>query len=242
MYMEGRIKIHRKIDVRWWRSNPNDFSLFLYLLTNANTEEKNYQWHIIKKWDCVTWRKSLALKLWISEDQIRTSLEHLKSTNEITIKSTNHFSIITVCKWEEYQIQNKEPPTKSPTKSLSDPQPIPTPKEYKNIIIKKEDILEILSQEEINKNANQLFIIWKMIENWYSVIKNTKELIDLIEWVNQLWKDYLPRKEDWCLNWEISKKYIRQWEEYFKTLPKAKRNYKLRVRDSFSLYSTPRWK
>lgn len=33
----------------------------------------------------------------------RTALDHLKSTNEITIETTNRYSLITVTNWEEYQ-------------------------------------------------------------------------------------------------------------------------------------------
>lgn len=92
----------------------------------------------------------------MTEDQLRTSLEHLKSTNEITIKTTNRFSVITVCKWEEYQIENKKPPTKSPAVSPTDPQQIPTPKEYKNIeyniecVRTPEDIKNIMGDEYVN--------------------------------------------------------------------------------------------
>jgi len=33
----------------------------------------------------------------------RTALDKLKSTNEITIETTNRYSLITVTNWEEYQ-------------------------------------------------------------------------------------------------------------------------------------------
>lgn len=69
----------------------------------------------------------------MSEQEMRTSLEHLKSTNEITIKSTNRFSVITVCKWEEYQIDNKNQPAKQPAHQQTSNQQATTPKEYKNI-------------------------------------------------------------------------------------------------------------
>lgn len=39
----------------------------------------------------------------ISEQSIRTALTKLKSTSEITIQPTNKFSIITICKYEDYQ-------------------------------------------------------------------------------------------------------------------------------------------
>jgi hypothetical protein len=44
----------------------------------------------------------------MSEMQIRTALEHLKTTKEITIKTTNRFSIITICNYNTYQDENCE--------------------------------------------------------------------------------------------------------------------------------------
>jgi hypothetical protein len=100
----------------------------------------------------------------------------------------------------------------------------------------------LLWEEEINKYSWELSIAWIMIESWYDVIKKKKDIIDLIEWINDLWSDYLPRKEDWCLNWNIGKVYAKQRLEYFKTLAIKKRNHKNSIRTSFSLYSKPKWK
>lgn len=92
----------------------------------------------------------------MSEQEMRTSLEHLKSTNEITIKTTNRFSIITVCKWEEYQIENKNQPSKQPTGQPTSNQQATTPKEYKNIeyniecVRTPEDIKNIMGDEYVN--------------------------------------------------------------------------------------------
>ena len=71
-------------------------SVFLYCLTHANIEDKERRGHQIKAGDLVVGRKELASKLRLSEQMIRTAISHLKSTNEITIKSTSKFSVITV--------------------------------------------------------------------------------------------------------------------------------------------------
>lgn len=128
--------MYTKIDDRGWRSKPNTFSIFLYLLTNANTEEKQYHWHTIKRGDCIIWRKALSKTLGMTENQVRTSLEQLKSTNEITIKTTSKFSVITVCKWEEYQEHKKKPPTEPPAKTPTNHQQTTTPLDIYNYIDK----------------------------------------------------------------------------------------------------------
>ena len=42
-------------------------------------------------------------ELQISERSIRTALNHLKTTQEVTIKTTAKYSIITIEKYDEYQ-------------------------------------------------------------------------------------------------------------------------------------------
>jgi hypothetical protein len=76
----------------------------------------------------------------------------LKSTNEITSKSTNKYTIITVVKWEEYQLLCEKSTNKSTSKLTNDQQTtnkqLTTDNKYNNInkeIIKeKSDILSLL--------------------------------------------------------------------------------------------------
>lgn len=104
----GWIKVHRKIvDWEWW-SDHNTTRLFMYLLLMATHEDIRHQGIVIKRGQLVTSRAKLSLATGISERSIRTSLENLKTTNEITIKSTNRFTIITICKYEDYQLIEDE--------------------------------------------------------------------------------------------------------------------------------------
>lgn len=177
--MEWRIKIHRQIDDRWRRSKPNTFSLFLYLLTNANIKPSYLHWHFIDKWDCVVGRKSTSKHLGMTEQQLRTSLEHLKSTNEITIKTTSQFSIITVCKWEEYQSTEKKQPTKQPTNQPTSNQQVTTSwegknKEYNIDSTKTQSIKYILSDWELIEERG-LDILEEFVNYWSEPNKAGKE-------------------------------------------------------------------
>lgn len=49
---------------------------------------------------------SVAADTNLTPQTIRTCLNRLKSTNEITSKSTNKFTIITICNYDSYQAQN----------------------------------------------------------------------------------------------------------------------------------------
>lgn len=102
------LKLNRGI-LKWgWYSDANTMRVFLDILLNANYEDGEYRGHQIKAGQCVVGRKALAKRLCISEQSVRTALEHLKSTNEITIKSTNKFSIATITNWAKYQCRDDE--------------------------------------------------------------------------------------------------------------------------------------
>ena len=133
--MSGFIKIHRKITEWGWYKDPITKAVFLHLLLTANYREREYMGRKILPGQTVVGRKELAMQLGISEQSVRTALNHLKSTNEITIKSTNRFSIVTVVNWEKYQLRDDELTSKS-TSQLTNNQPttnqqLTTPKERK---------------------------------------------------------------------------------------------------------------
>lgn len=101
--LKGFIKLHRKLVAwGWYQDNPVK-CVFLHLLLIANFTDAEWRGRTLKAGQLVTSIKKLSADLGFSEQQIRTALEKLKSTREITVESTNRFSIITVVNWEEYQ-------------------------------------------------------------------------------------------------------------------------------------------
>ena len=139
--MEGFIKLHRGL-LKWeWYKDQNTKDVFLHLLLNANWEDSRYRGFEVPKGSLIIGRKKIAEELGISEQSVRTALEHLKSTNEITIKSTNKFSIATIVNWEKYQCWNEESTNKSTSESTNEQpttnQQLTTYKEYNNKRIKE---------------------------------------------------------------------------------------------------------
>jgi len=101
--MEGWIKIHRKmLDWEWYNDN-NTKILFLHLLLTANHKEKKWRGQIIKRGQKITSIQHLAEETRLSVRQVRTSLDKLKSTHEITIKTTNKNTLVTIEKYNDYQ-------------------------------------------------------------------------------------------------------------------------------------------
>ena len=94
--MEGWIKIHRKL-IEWeWYNDINTKVVFLHLLLTANHKEKKWQGHTILRGQKLTSLEHLSKEVGLSIQQTRTALKKLKSTNEITIKSTNKYTLITI--------------------------------------------------------------------------------------------------------------------------------------------------
>lgn len=145
----GFIKLHRKMTDWEWYKDANTFRLFVHLLFNANWEDSRYQGHKIPRGSLVIGRKQLALELGMSEQSVRTSLTKLKSTNEITTKSTNKFTVVNIVKYNDYQefeIPNR--PATQPTTQPTTNQQLTTSKE-----IKKERI------EEKKNNKKEISLV-----------------------------------------------------------------------------------
>ena len=93
---DGWIKLHRQL-VHWeWYTDVKTCHLFLHLLMKANHADGNHQGIAIKRGQLKTGTLKLSSQTGLSRQSIRTSLEKLKSTNEISIVATNKFSIITI--------------------------------------------------------------------------------------------------------------------------------------------------
>lgn len=97
------IKLDRKITEWEWFTDSNTLELWVYLLVNAQYQDSSYKGIEVKRGQLITGRKKLAKQLEMSEQQIRTCLDRLQATNEITIKTTNKYSVITIVKYEFYQ-------------------------------------------------------------------------------------------------------------------------------------------
>lgn len=104
----GWVKIHRRLQLWEWYTDSAMVHLFLHLLLSANREAGNWRGIPVKRGQLITGRKSLSKETGISERTIRTCLKRLKSTSELTIETTNLYSIITICNYDEYQSREGE--------------------------------------------------------------------------------------------------------------------------------------
>ena len=82
--------------------------MFIHCLLRANHKEKTWQGKTIKVGSFITSYSNLASECKISVQQLRTSLDKLKITKSVTIKATNKFTIVTICKYASYQVLDAE--------------------------------------------------------------------------------------------------------------------------------------
>ena len=129
VYPKGYFPLWRKITEWGWYKNSNTKAVFIHLLLLCNHKERNYLNYKILPGQCITGRKKLSVDLGLSEQSIRTAINHLKSTSEITSKTYNKFSIITINNYPKYTIATSEPTNNQPATN----QQLTTPNNYKNV-------------------------------------------------------------------------------------------------------------
>ena len=186
--MSGWIKIHRKV-LEWeWYDDPNTFRLFMHLILKANHKDKKYRGQIVKAGCLLTGRELLSSETGLSIQQVRTCLERLKSTNEITINSSRQGTIIQVVKYKDYQVSTNDVTTNQP----QDNQQVTTNKNVKNEkevlldewVAYRRGIRKPLSEATINK------LLTEMNDYTYDKCRYVVDLSISNGWQGLFWDRY----------------------------------------------------
>ena len=108
MANDGYIKLYRKM-MKWgWYTDTNTKCVFLHLLFMACYEPYYVGGTRLEPGQVITTVKEISEGTGISVRSVRTSLDRLKSTNELTIKTSNKNSLITVNNYSDYQGVDKD--------------------------------------------------------------------------------------------------------------------------------------
>ena len=173
---KGFIQLHRSL-LEWeWYDDNNTKILFLHCLLKANYKDKNYRGKTISRGSFITGRDLLANELGLSVQQIRTSLTKLKSTNEITIKSTPQGTVIEVVKYNDYQEATNKTTNDQPTSN----QQVTTTNNINNI----NNINNTMSWID-EADATYLSIC----ENFYKRLVELDRVKKNTEWKSKSWYD-----------------------------------------------------
>ena len=108
MLESGYVRLYRSFLAWEWYTDSNTKDLFLHLILTANWEPKKWRGITVERGQRVYSRASLAREMRLSERNVRTALNHLISTGEVTSQSTPQYSIITVKNYDLYQQATNE--------------------------------------------------------------------------------------------------------------------------------------
>ena len=100
---QGWIKLHRTM-MNWeWYTDLPVKVLFLHLLLSANHQPARWQGMTVDRGELITSLEHLAQATGLSVRNVRTALNKLKKTGEITVKVTHRFSLIKIENYSLYQ-------------------------------------------------------------------------------------------------------------------------------------------
>ena len=109
---KGYVKLYRKTLDSGMLGNHKLWCFWCWCLMKATHKEHRvtvgFQEILLKPGDFIFGLKRAAEELNLTIQKVRTCLKHLESTQKITIKTTNKFSIISIVKWDTYQTDGKQ--------------------------------------------------------------------------------------------------------------------------------------
>ena len=115
-----------------WFHDPNTLLVFIHLLLLANRKPQKYEGSVINRGEVLASFDFLAKNSGLSVRNVRTAIEHLKSTGEVTSRKIGKTTVYSVVNYDRYQsadkISDKEP-TKNRQKGDNEPT---TPIDCKN--------------------------------------------------------------------------------------------------------------
>ena len=144
--MSGWIKLHRGLTEWEWYTDANTMRVFIHCLLKANHTDKKWRGHDIKRGQFIGSNDSVAKDLNLTVSKVRTSINKLKLTGEMTIKSSSQHTVFTIENYDSYQTLADESQTddkRMTNESQTDSKQIAATKNLKNEKNEKEGKKEI---------------------------------------------------------------------------------------------------
>ena len=121
------IKIDRNITEWRWFKDSKVYHVFSWLLIKANVKKHDFQKQTINRGSLVTSYESIADACGLSVSSVRRVIKDLEDTGEIERDVKNHYQIIKIVKYDEYQGCSERT-----DKQQSSEQPVEQPVEQAN--------------------------------------------------------------------------------------------------------------
>ncbi len=97
------IKIDRNITEWRWFKDSKVYHVFSWLLIKANIRDHGFQKQIIPRGSLVVSYESIADACGMSVSSVRRAIASLEETGEIKREVRNHYQVIEIIKYDEYQ-------------------------------------------------------------------------------------------------------------------------------------------
>lgn len=190
-----------------------------HCLLKANFQKIEWKGVILTEGEFISGRKVLADETGLSEQQIRTCIKYLKSTKELTTRSTKgidgKYTVFKLESWKKYQ--DEEVPTNGSTKTATKQQPRvnqgstkgqPQDKNEKNEKNDKNIILADL--------GNPKKTIEERLSDFRNEVLNYRETYDdeLLKQFYEYWSEHNPNAKKMRFEkektWDLSKR-LKRW-------------------------------
>ena len=199
----GYIKLYRSIlDNPTTMKDAEHLAIWIYLLLNAARKEKDVMFKgkriTLKPGQLTTGRKIIAKSLHVSELKVQRILTCYESAHQIEQQTSNKCRLITIVKWQDYQIIEQQNVQQLNNNCTTTEQQLNTKQEYKNnknirsnkeikekYVFKKpslEELQKYIDSESLsNTDANQFFDYyesngWKVgkssMKDWKAAARN----------------------------------------------------------------------
>jgi len=153
--LRGYVRLWRKSLDSEWIKNHKLWAFWSWCLLKASHKEYDaivgYQVVRLLPGEFIFGRHSAAQSLGMTDREIRTCLTTLKTTSNVTIKTTNKYSIISIVNWDTYQqdeIINDQQSDQQSDKPTTSKRPANDHKQtHKNISLSKDK--DIIKPEKI---------------------------------------------------------------------------------------------
>ena len=100
---KGYVKIYRSI-IDWeWYKDANTRNVFLHLLFTSNYKEGKWRGHTIKRGQRAVSVDKLSKELYMSVRSVRTAINHLNSTGELTSLKLPECTLFTISNYDKFQ-------------------------------------------------------------------------------------------------------------------------------------------
>ena len=180
----GFVKDYRsKLDWEWF-TDPKTAHLWEYICLRVNYEPSRFRGIEIRRGEMLESINTISKNTGLSEKNVRTALEHLKSTGEVACKRTRYGLLINAIKYAHFQSQERETGTQTGTQPEDE------------VAMKWQgsgnEVATYKEEKEIKKVRNKEERIAPTLEEIKSFVKEEKLTIDPVRFFNfyegQDWK------------------------------------------------------